>query len=826
MKRLMLVLAACGGPSSSELASDITNSTPASAAARPYAATLQIVLQNGASTSCSGALVSPNRVLTAAHCTVCAASISVKMLGAATVHATTEAIEHPEAFPDQQVDCQLQFSDAEDKINVGADLAVVPLQSPSQVTPISALITPPYGWDPVTELEGPGAHGVTIVGRATGDMRQGDATLAALSPAPHPACDFLPATSTQSYLQLWGTDDEAAMQDGDSGGPMIATFWGTPKVIGVASWYCNDEISYYPPTFVAENAPFLASAIGLYPPGGDSDGDHVLDVADNCAQDGNPQQQDGDEDGVGDACDGCPEDPDHEQDNCNVEAEVALGAQRRGDACDPTPCARIHTRWGPVPTSQIPAPFPQPCAANGYGIAACHWEMPTGFVVHPVGAAGSAVAPGAIGLRHCRCTASHASAGEREAACRSPSNWSCDVDGTLFPSGLAPWRAMAVPASTPVMFGPGGNPGVPIAWDSTADLEALGTGSLPPPPWSPDANGFVGTAKLDGIVWAHVISRAGTPTASMGSLDGVPYVDLANTYAVADHRFRLVYHWRDIPQYAPAWPWEYCARCQLELPWVSVIDPERRVVLGIGPDGARQLDLAPELSDLLARGRVLTAVEPAGILERAGVMRRAIVVDASGAAIGALSARDGVSAEPLRSPALRGTDSMRLFAYSALRGEAFALRLAPGATTARLERLTSDWAPVALAGVALGVPLAITMQRDALHVVDRVGSAIRLVRVDLIAGHATVISPRLLSATPRAIALSITPAGELLVMAGTELAWIAGDRLVGRATSRDELAGDARQLATGVHFAGRDGAGIVPMADRRAPGGSGIAPVF
>ena len=61
----------------------------------------------------------------------------------------------------------------------------------------------------------------------------------------------------------------------------------------------------------------------------DIDGDHVLDVDDNCPAVANPDQADRDRDGVGDACDGCVEQaggPMHDEDG-----------DRRWDGCDVCP---------------------------------------------------------------------------------------------------------------------------------------------------------------------------------------------------------------------------------------------------------------------------------------------------------------------------------------------------------------------------------------------------------------------------------------------------------------------------------------------------------
>lgn len=99
-------------------------------------------------------------------------------------------------------------------------------------------------------------------------------------------------------------------------------------------------------------------------PGGstDSDGDGVVDGCDNCPSTPNPGQEDVDvvvppdidlfetADGVGDACDNCPDaiNPDQTA-NCNRDAELALGLINLaagmpgvGDACDPTPCGETE----------------------------------------------------------------------------------------------------------------------------------------------------------------------------------------------------------------------------------------------------------------------------------------------------------------------------------------------------------------------------------------------------------------------------------------------------------------------------------------------------
>ncbi|MBK9002140.1 MAG: thrombospondin type 3 repeat-containing protein [Myxococcales bacterium] len=105
----------------------------------------------------------------------------------------------------------------------------------------------------------------------------------------------------------------------------------------------------------------------------DPDGDGKPSYQDNCPNTSNSSQADQDGDGIGDVCDDCPctNGPDVDgdevcatacngpgdncptvanpnQENCNVDAEVARGAELLGDACDPVPCPRFAPVFKPA----------------------------------------------------------------------------------------------------------------------------------------------------------------------------------------------------------------------------------------------------------------------------------------------------------------------------------------------------------------------------------------------------------------------------------------------------------------------------------------------
>ncbi|MEM9067601.1 MAG: trypsin-like serine protease [Myxococcota bacterium] len=337
---LILALTSCVGPApASESTQGLTEAGPVPHGSHPYSVFLRFFLPGGSSHRCTGTLVAPDRILTAAHCAACAAAVQVSFYGdtpswlpdgAAPLTPShtlpgTAVHWHPEAYTTMYCDVwnDGQIRNELDDVERAHDIAVLDLPAPVSHPHVPALTLPPHGFSPVQDLAG---QAVTLVGRGETVFGQGDAsimragtnTIARYGFAPElgffggPVCHDLDPNDP-FILQVFRDPDapQTTVLPGDSGGPIIAQVGYQTRVIGVASALVyNTETeeplaSIHTSTFARGNATWLSShGVGVAI-AADADGDHVPDSRDNCPFDYNPDQLDYDEDSAGDLCDVC-----------------------------------------------------------------------------------------------------------------------------------------------------------------------------------------------------------------------------------------------------------------------------------------------------------------------------------------------------------------------------------------------------------------------------------------------------------------------------------------------------------------------------------------
>ena len=896
-------------PLAGQTAWPITNGSLATAAAQPYAVFLSMAKVNGSTYVCSGTLIAPDVVLTAAHCMVCSTSVAAWVLGESVPdqspgtmpffpHLASSFDFRPEAYP-VMPDCLLEGEAFEDDVNdktvSGADLGIVHLEVPTYAAPMAVLLYPPYGFNPAQDLA---SQTVTLVGRGlpskTSDdldhMRFGTSTVDFwTNGSTEGGTCWLPTLRTESFMlrSLNSTYDdppvvESAILGGDSGGPMLATVNGQERVIGVASGGFSDIIFDHVPVFTAPNAAFIRGHLGLNAFALDGDGDDVQDGFDNCPGQANTDQTDRDGDGVGDLCDNCtpldvngvpvlyahdgtPTDAfadfyNPDQANCNEEAELdriltdhpeygdtlpaatltdfllafgdepecddgVVGARHRylrGDACDPIPCAMVETVSEDVTDQVVPDSPGNICVANGYGFGTCTYEMPIGFELTSITRPADDGTSGQVGLRFCECDGERETPLDRRLNCAATTTFNCAIDGWMFTSAGNPWKPVSI-AGPPVVdttFGPD-RPPVGVGWDFLADLAAWTGVAVPPQPWHLEDGHIEGGPDIGGVLWSHVPEYGGYEIGDHpGNIFSFrKYREIANRYGEADTSIHAVVHWHEYPQYRPAWPWTYCAKCELDLPWTWILDLERRAVIGVGPDGAE--DVSPLFDPLAVElmggpGLRVGAAEPEYRL--VGTTRREIVVDAATRlVIGALHVQAGdIAVEGERLGKLRAQltapPAGSRLVYSAVRDELYAVAGSRGEVPLLVWTRERGWQPRQLHGDRVLQPVAATFRLDegALYALDQgqVGSPMRLVRIDLDTGATEVLDAGLIEGAPSATSLSVGLDGDLLVASAsggtTRLArlQVTGRTVLLRALATHDgaMVGDAREVGGGIAF--------------------------